>query len=61
MYMQKLYNADIHPDTHYSVSQFFGQEFYYTFQHEDAMPLIWLKIQSWACSKNGSARKAFEF
>jgi len=38
--MQKLYNADICPDTHYHVSQFFGHEFNYISEHEDAMPLI---------------------
>lgn len=41
--MQKLYNADICPDTHYHVSQFFGHEFNYISEHEDAMPLIWMQ------------------
>lgn len=41
--MQKLYNVDTYPDTHYHVSQFFGQEFNYTSEHEDAIPLIWLQ------------------
>lgn len=53
--MQKLYNVDVCPDTHYHVSQFFGQEFNYTSEHEDAIPHIWLQNsvvgmqQEWKC------------
>lgn len=55
--MQKLYNVDICPDTYYHVSRFFGQEFNYTSEHEDAMPLIWLQNsvvgmeQEWKCKE----------
>lgn len=54
--MQKFYYA-ICLDTHYHVSQFFGQEFNYTPEHEDAKPLIWLQNsvvgmqQEWKCKE----------
>lgn len=52
-----MYIVEISPDTHYHVSQFFDQEFNYTSEHEDAMPLIGLQNsvlgmkQEWKCKE----------